>query len=98
MTLRKTSLVWIAMGTTGLLSIPLLLMATTNAVNWKVGDFLIGGAILFSAGILFDIMLQSIRRLSHRIVIGLLIVAVTALIWAELAVGLIENLLTGSLR
>ncbi|MGN6383271.1 MAG: hypothetical protein ACTHMK_11790 [Dyella sp.] len=78
----------VALVTALLLCIPLVAMHFTNEVRWTAGDFVVGAALLLSAGTAIVVG----RRLttsawSRRLVVaGVLLVLL--LVWAQLAVGL----------
>jgi len=81
---------------TGLLSIPLLAMQFTNAVNWSLSDFAMAGFLLFGTGLACEFSLQNIRKTTYRLAIcgGLLLLL--CLIWLELAVGLFGSPISGN--
>jgi hypothetical protein len=72
----------------GLLLAPLLAMQFTSAVNWGAEDFLAAALLLGGAGLALEATVRLVRGTVPRIVIGLAILFVFALIWAELAVGI----------
>lgn len=74
-----------------LLSIPLIAMQFSTEVDWKIGDFLIMGALLFSLGFSYVLITRSATNFIHRAAAGLAIVSTFLLIWANLAVGLIGS-------
>lgn len=73
-----------------LLALPALAMRLTDQVNWALGDFLVFGAML--AGLVGGIEFLAASRLALRgKLIGVaLVLAVFALIWIELAVGIFD--------
>lgn len=82
-TILKLSLfVW------AVLLIPLVSMQFTDEVDWGLGDFLVGGVLLYVIG---GVVLWVLRRFSesdYRWFFVIMAVAVFLLIWAELAVGI----------
>jgi hypothetical protein len=82
----------IALGTALVLVIPLLAMRFTDEVNWSLSDFVIVGALLFGAGIGYELIASKLSSRSHRLVFGAVIILAGAYIWAELAVGIFTNL------
>lgn len=82
---------WIALGTALILSIPLIAMQFTNEVDWSLGDFIIIGAVLFSAGFLF-VHTARVTPRKYRVLIGAAFVAAVLWIWAELAVGIFTRI------
>ena len=79
-----------------LLLIPLIAMQFTNEVNWNLADFLVGGILLVSFGVLSDLVLRKTDKFKYRIVAFTLLFAVLALIWAELAVGIFGTVFAGN--
>lgn len=83
------STLYIALGTLGILLIPLVAMRFTSEVQWTLSDFAIMGAILFVTGTLIDLALHTLGR--YRIAAILAIVFLFLWLWVELAVGLFTN-------
>ena len=81
---------------TFLLFIPLIAMQFTNEVNWTLFDFVVAGILLFSTGLIFKLVVRKIKNIKYRIVIGVALLIVLLLIWAELAVGISIHPLSGS--
>ena len=77
-----------------LLLIPLLTMQFTEAVNWKVSDFVVAGLLLLGTGLLLEIVLRKVKKSKYLIAICIFLVLL--LIWAELAVGIFGSPLAGS--
>ncbi len=71
-----------------ILLIPLIAMQFTDEVNWNLGDFLIGGSLLFALSLLIDVVVRKIKQSPYRFIIIATILVVFILIWAELAVGI----------
>lgn len=87
----QKNLLGIAIGTLGLLSIPLIAMQFTNDVDWSSSDFIIAGALIFSAGLLLNLVRLKVHNRRHRLVLVALVVALFLYIWAELAVGIFTS-------
>jgi len=79
-----------------LLLIPLIAMQFTNEVNWKPGDFVIMGILLFGTGLLCELVMRRVKNTKNRIVICAAVLLVFFLIWAELAVGVFGTPFAGS--
>ena len=79
-----------------LLLIPLIAMQFTNEVNWTLCDFVVAGILLFGTGLIFNLVVRKIKNIKYRIVIGVALLIVLLLIWAELAVGIFDTPLSGS--
>ena len=84
----------VALGTGLLLLIPLALQLTIGTgvdgqgFNWKLGDFVVIGTLLFVTGIAIDYAIRKIIDPVYRVVAVIAIVLVLLLIWADLAVGI----------
>lgn len=84
----------ILIGTTLLLAIPLLLQTTIGTgidgqgFNWKVNDFVIFGILLFSAGLLVELVLRKVKSRKNRWLLGAGVLILLFLVWADLAVGI----------
>ncbi len=77
---------------TTLLLIPLLAMQFTNEVNWSLMDFILAGLLLLVTGFACNFVLQNIKNTKIRIGICIFILIVFLVFWAELAVGILDNL------
>ncbi|MCL4674003.1 MAG: hypothetical protein KJZ64_13980 [Sphingomonadaceae bacterium] len=90
-TLRR--LVWI--GAAALLALPAIAMLFTAEVNWGPEDFMVGGVLLLGTAFMLDRILGSgMSRRTIALVTGA-VVLVLALVWVELAVGLVGSPLAG---
>ncbi|HBI34076.1 MAG TPA: hypothetical protein DEA43_02370 [Candidatus Moranbacteria bacterium] len=87
--MQKKVLLWIAVGTGGLLLIPLVAMQFTDQVVWTLSDFVIAGFLLFSTGVILAWATRKFPK--HKIIVGALIVFAFIWLWAELAVGIFTN-------
>ncbi|MBT8196061.1 MAG: hypothetical protein HKO56_01655 [Bacteroidia bacterium] len=77
------------------LLIPLIAMQFTNEVNWTLADFLVGGALLFGFGSLLELTLRKAKNTKLRTALGVAVVLLFLLIWAQLAVGIFDTPFTG---
>lgn len=90
-TLRSTTaFVRVAIITGLILLIPLIAMQFTDAVNWNIGDFVIMGAMLFTAGSAFVLISRRVPQ-NRRLVVGVVLAILFLWLWAELAVGIFTN-------
>jgi hypothetical protein len=71
-----------------LLLVPLVAMQFTAEVIWAPGDFVAAGLLLFGAGMAYMLAARRSRTTRQKVVVGALVFAVLAVVWAELAVGL----------
>lgn len=69
--------------------LPLVLMQFTNGVNWKLGDFILAGLIIFGTGLVCLFINSKIHKKILKILICGVIILISILIWAEIAVGVI---------
>lgn len=86
----------IAVATISVLLIPFIAMQLTDAVNWKLNDFVVAGLLLFSTGLAFDLVLRTIPKRKHRVIAIFCLLIFLFLIWAELAVGIFGSPFAGS--
>lgn len=71
-----------------LLLVPLVAMQFSAETNWAPGDFVAAGVLLFSAGMAYVLATRRARTTRQKLVVGALVFALLAVVWAELAVGL----------
>ena len=81
----------IALVTGGLLLVPLVAMQFTDDVVWGPFDFIVAGALLFSAGLSYQLVAQKAVNTTYRAGAGLAVGTALFLIWANLAVGVIGD-------
>jgi len=60
-------------------------------VNWDVADFLIIGALLFGAGLSYELITRKVRSRNRRLMIGGGLLLAVLYLWAELAVGIFTH-------
>jgi hypothetical protein len=71
-----------------LLAVPLFATAITDAVQWGPLDFLVGGGLLFTAGVVYETISARWSDRLHRTVLGFVLLIGVSIIWAQLAVGI----------
>ncbi|MCF7809026.1 MAG: hypothetical protein K9M49_03355 [Candidatus Marinimicrobia bacterium] len=74
-----------------LLSIPLIAGQMTGEVNWSVFDFVIMGIMIFSTGLIFEILRQRSKIVAYQAAFGVALFTAFLLFWINGAVGLIGN-------
>jgi len=79
-----------------LLLIPFVAMQFTDEVDWNSFDFLVMGALLFSTGIVCELIMRKVKSIKYRIIICVGVLFMCFLIWAELAVGIFGTPFAGS--
>ena len=96
MTTQNKNITQIALRTGLLLLIPLFVMHFTDEVDWKAGDFIVMGILLFSTGLAYELIAKKMNTATRRIAVAIAIGLVFLLIWAELAVGIFGSPFAGS--
>lgn len=79
-----------------LLLIPLIAMQFSDEVNWTLFDFVVAAILLLGTGLVIEFVLRNVKKITHRIIICIIILAVLLLIWAELAVGIFGTPFSGN--
>lgn len=79
-----------------LLCIPLLGNLFSKEFNWSASDFVVAGALLFTAAFMINLVRSKIKKQSQRILTCIVILLTLVLIWAELAVGIFGSPFAGS--
>lgn len=72
-----------------LLSLPLIAMQFTRAVDWSPADFAVMGALLFSACGAFELAARTTTDRAHRGGAAVALLAAFLMIWVHLAVGIV---------
>lgn len=71
---------------TGLiLSIPLILQ-----FPWTISDFVVMGALIFGMGSIFIFTARRVNK-KNRLIVSLVVLTIFLLIWAHLAVGIVDS-------
>ena len=81
----------VALATTFVLLLPLLAMQFTDEVVWDVADFAVAGALLFGAGLTYQLAAGKAGNAAYRSAVGIAMIAALILIWMNLAVGIIGS-------
>lgn len=79
-----------------ILLIPFVAMQFTDAVNWSVSDFLIIGTLLLGTGLVYEIISRQLKSRKQRMILGVILLVILALIWIDLAVGIFGTPISGS--
>ncbi|MFQ3581805.1 hypothetical protein J8C06_13760 [Chloracidobacterium validum] len=82
--------VHVGLGTALLLLVPLIAMQFTKEVSWGPGDFFAAALLLFASGMSYSLVAQRVRTSKQRAAVAVVVLAVLAVVWAELAVGLFD--------
>lgn len=67
-----------------------------EGLKWDWLDFTIAGALLLGAGLACELFLRILKTTMQRLAACVIVLAVLALVWAELAVGIIGTPFAGS--
>lgn len=93
---KNKRLIGIVLTVALLLLTPLIAMQFTDEVDWKLPDFVIMGVLLLGTGLLCELVMRKVKKMSYRIIICGAILLALFLIWAELAVGIFGTRFAGS--
>jgi hypothetical protein len=82
-----------------ILLVPLVMTIKDGGVegvgwNWTLSDFIVMGSLLFVTGLMIDFAIRKVKEPLHRVIAVAVIVLAFLALWAELAVGAIEQLVT----
>lgn len=80
----------IAVFTLLFLLVPLVGTLTNTQWSWGAADFLLAGALLFSTGLALEYAKRNIHKPHYLLMAYATLVGVFVLIWAELAVGILN--------
>lgn len=73
-----------------LLTIPFIGMQLSPAVDWKISDFAVMAVLLLGTGLLCEFVLRKARSTKARFVLCAVVLLIFILLWAELAVGIVN--------
>lgn len=59
--------------------------------DWMPGDFVVMGALLFCAGLLYEFLASKVATTSKRVALGVVILIGVVAIWVELAVDAVSR-------
>ena len=91
---RRLQIILLTVGT--LLVIPFIAMWFTEEVNWSLFDFIAAGVLLMSIGVMGELIMRKVTKLSIRITLCALLLVTLLLVWIELAVGLFGTVFAGN--
>ena len=86
--MTKRLIVW-AVVTALILMIPLVKMQFSDEVNWALFDFTLMGALVFGAGLTFELIARKGATAPYKLAVGLALAAIFFLVWINIAVGVI---------
>ena len=85
------SVVRAAIATACVLLLPLVAMQFTDEVDWNLADFVVAGALLFSAGLAYELVGRKAGNIAYRTAVGVAVGTALVLVWSNLAVGTIGS-------
>ena len=74
------------------LLLPFIAMQFRDDVYWTMSDFVIAAVVLFSTGMILELIIRMTRDKDRRLLLVLFVLAIFMYVWAELAVGIFTNL------
>jgi hypothetical protein len=96
MTKQNKNIFRIALVTAFILLLLLLVNQFNDEVDWRIGDFIVMGILLLSAGLAYELVAKRMSTTAYRVAVAIAIGIVFLLIWAELAVGIFGSPFAGS--
>ncbi len=97
MTTPNKRLLGIIIGVCALLTVPYIAMKLGGeGVKWTAIDFIAAAVMLLGAGLAIEIALRLITKFEFRVAACIAILIGLAVVWAELAVGIIGTPFAGS--
>jgi hypothetical protein len=79
----------VAIATAFILLLPLVAMQFSDEVVWNLADFAVAGALLFGAGLTYQLVARKAGNNAYRVAVGVAVAAALLLVWTVGAVGVI---------
>lgn len=76
--------------------IPLVTMPFSGRMQWSAFDFALIGVFFVVVAFALEVALKVFRRSTHKLEIAAIVGVAAAILWVELAVGLVGSPLAGS--
>ncbi len=96
MTTQDRNIIRIVLATAFILVLVSLVNQFSEEVDWRAGDFIVMGVLLFSSGLAHELLAKKLSTTAYRVAVAVAIGIVFPLIWAELAVGIFGTPFAGS--
>jgi hypothetical protein len=93
--MQNKNIIRIVLAAALILLVPLLAMQFTDELNWDLTDFAVVGALLIGTGLMYELASRKVSNIKYRAAVGVALVAVLLLVWAELAVGIFGTPVNG---
>ena len=74
-----------------ILLIPLIAMQFSDEWNWDLFDFVFAGALLFGAGLTYELVAKKDGTTAYRAAVGVAVATALILVWVNAAVGIIGD-------
>jgi hypothetical protein len=89
--MQNKSIVRVALRSGLILLIPLLGNLFVDGWNWSPFDFIVWGALVFGAGLTYELVAKKMSNKAYRFAVGLAVGSAFILIWVNLAVEIIGD-------
>ncbi len=89
--IMQKSIVRVGIGTGLILLIPLLGNLFIDGWNWSLFDFIVGGTLVFAAGLTYELVAKRMSNKGYRFAVGLAVGTAFILTWVNLAVEIIGD-------
>lgn len=89
--MKHKNILRIAIVTACLLLVPLVAMQFNDEMVWTLSDFVFAGALLFGAGLTYELVANRSGNIAYRVAVGLAVATALILAWLNLAVGIIGS-------
>ena len=89
--MQSKNIIRILLATVFILLLPLLAMQFTDEVDWNLADFAVAGALLFGAGLVYELVARKGSTVVYRVAVGIAVAAALLLVWMDIAVGTEDN-------
>lgn len=89
--MKNKNILYLALATAALLSIPLLATLFGGEVHWSIYDFVFAGVLIFGTGLIYELISRGVKNNDYRIGLVISLGAGFLLIWSNLAVGIIGS-------
>ena len=90
-TKRESWTKWLWVGAAALLLVPFIAMRVTTEVNWTLGDFIFAGLMLAALCGLVQLAVRRSTKAMYRWAMALAALGGFAVIWVNLAVGIVAS-------
>lgn len=94
--MKNKRLIIIVVVAIGLLFIPFIGTLFDTGIQWKPSDFFVAAAFLLGVGLAIELVVRKVTKKKHRIILIGTILIISILIWCELAVGIVDTIISGN--